>query len=147
MKSIIRIELGKPQSLRHVCPTSGRPATFHMEFVGRYRQVCAAASLWLNSLWDTAKRDSSGPGAWTGSHRVQLTLRVSSPGEDDYEAIIVGQLSCSAVVLLSRNLGRIELEVQRRHRLEASWDLWELIPYSFVDVNDWLVPKQHESGT
>lgn len=141
MKSVIRIELGKPQATRHVCPTSGRPSSFIMEFVGRYRQVCAASSLWLNSLWDKAKRESEGPGGWTGSHRVQLTLRVSSPGEEDYEAIIIGQLNCSAVVLLSRNLARIEREVERRHRLEPQVELWDLIPYSFVDISSLLTKE------
>jgi len=136
MKSVIRIELGKPQATRHVCPTSGRPVTFILEFTGRYRQVCAASSLWLNSLWDEAKRDSAGPDGWTGSHRVQLTLRVSSPGEEDFEAIIVGQLSCSAVVLLSRNLSRLEREVYRRHLRETAADIWELIPYSFANFSE-----------
>lgn len=132
MKSEIRIKLGKPQSVRHVCPTSSHPAVFRLEHGGSHRSVARAAALWLQATWDEAKRDGTGEGCWTGSHRVALSLVVSTEGHDPIEHVIVGELTCSSVVLLSRNLARMERQVYRGWLARESNDVWELMPYAFI---------------
>lgn len=129
-KSMIRIELRKPQSERHVCPTSRRPIVFRMKHEGNSKQILHATTNWLSKLVDRCVGDSLGADAWHGSHRCTLTVRVSSDDGCDVESVLLAELNCSAVVLLSRNLSRFEREVSRLWLLKAYPD-WDLVPYAF----------------
>lgn len=136
MKSLIRIELRKPQSIRHVCPTSARVVSFNYEAALAPQIVFSRTRVWAERLLADAIRDGSGDEIVQAPHHVSFELIVTGRDGSEYRHACCATLLCHQVCLLTRYLSRFDSQVATRKRQLQAKELWDLIPYSFYAFSE-----------
>lgn len=128
---MILVQVRKPQLHRHVCPTSSRSVSFRFECLDNTRTVAGCLRRWVSSLVDHWSTDG-----YVGydAHTVHISAKIRK-GKEVHPVIDARlELSCSDLVLFTRDLARLERHVYREWLRLRSNAAWELIPFDWCPL-------------